>query len=42
MFCYNITGKYDAEKHSRKEMEFVSNSTIGFVGQALKIAVERK
>lgn len=39
--AYAITGKYDVERHKRKEMIFTSTETVGYKGKKVEIKISR-
>lgn len=40
--AFNLTGNYSVEQHRRNKMRFSSTETIGYVGENIEIALERK
>lgn len=39
--CYYLSGKYEVEKRSRKEMIFKSATTLGYSGDMVEIRITR-
>ncbi len=39
---FDLTGSYNVERHSSKKMEFISTSTLGYLGKKVVISLTRK
>lgn len=38
---YDLTGKYEVERHGKNKMQFTSSSTIGYTGKTVEIHIQR-